>query len=241
MYHSIRRIANDPNQLCTSPERFEAQMLYIKQRNLRGVSMRELRRATSIGDSKGLVGITFDDGYEDFLSTAVPIMERLGFSATVFVVVGMMGEKNRWKSVYEPVTRLKILGAGDLREISARGMEVGAHGMTHVMLSGIEPELLEREVNDSRYVLGEVLGEEVEGFSYPYGILDGAVVQAVRKAGYAYACSVKSQLERSAYDLSRIPVSNKDHLLRFKAKLKVYQLYSKIRRKYVSTSALKCC
>ena len=201
--------------------------------------MRELRRATGIGDAKGLVGLTFDDGYEDFLHIAVPAMERLGFSATVFVVANMLGEENRWKSVHEPMPRLKVLGAENLREISARGMEVGSHSMTHLMLPGLEPELLEREVNDSRRVLSEALGETVEGFSYPYGILDSATVQAVRQAGYAYACSVKGQVERSAYDLPRIPILEKDHILRFKLKLRVYKLYSKIGRKYVSSSALK--
>jgi hypothetical protein len=164
MYHSIHRLANDPNQLCTSPERFEAQMLYLKQCGLRGVSMRELRKATSTGDTKGLVGLTFDDGYEDFLHSAVPIMERLGFSATVFVVANMLGEQSSWKSVHEPIPRLKVLEAEELREISARGMEVGSHSMTHVMLCGLDSELLEREVNDSCCVLSEALGETVKGF-----------------------------------------------------------------------------
>jgi peptidoglycan/xylan/chitin deacetylase (PgdA/CDA1 family) len=214
-------------------------MLYLKQCGLRGVSMGELRRATSTGDSKRIVGLTFDDGYEDFLHTAVPVMERLGFSATVFVVAGMLGEESSWKSVHEPIPRLKILGAEGLREVSARGMEVASHSMSHVMLSGLESELLEREVNGSRRVLSEILGETVEGFSYPYGILDRAAVQAVRQAGYAYACSVKGQVERSAYDLPRIPISEKDHTTRLNAKLKVYRLYSRIARRYVSGSVLK--
>jgi peptidoglycan/xylan/chitin deacetylase (PgdA/CDA1 family) len=238
MYHSIRRMANDPNQLCTSPERFEAQMLYLKQCGLRGVSMRELHKAMSTGDTKGLVGLTFDDGYEDFLQSAVPVMERLGFSATVFVVANMLGGQSSWKSVYEPIPGLKVLEAEELREISARGMEVGSHSMTHVLLCDLDPELLEREVNDSRRVLSEALGETVIGFSYPYGGLDNAVVQAVQRE-YAYACSVKQQVERSAYDLPRIPVSEQDYLLRFKAKLKVYRLYSKIRSEYISNSALQ--
>src|SRR3712207_216342 len=102
MYHSIVRLASGPHALCVAPERFEAQMLYLKRRNLRGVSMRELRRAMSMGDTRGLVGLTFDDGYEDFLHNAVPVLERLGFSATVFVVAGMLGSKSRWQHVYEP-------------------------------------------------------------------------------------------------------------------------------------------
>jgi peptidoglycan/xylan/chitin deacetylase (PgdA/CDA1 family) len=128
-------------------------MLYLKECGLRGVSMRELCRAKSMGDIKGLVGLTFDDGYEDFLHTAVPVMERLGFSATVFVVASMLGEQSSWKSVYKPTPQLRVLGAEELREISARGMEVGSHSMTHAMLPGLESELLEREVNGSRRLL----------------------------------------------------------------------------------------
>ena len=94
MYHSISRPEGDYDALRTSPERFEAQMVYLKRRNLRGVSMRELCRAMNAGDARSLIGLTFDDGYEDFLSAALPTLERLGFSATVFMVTGMLGKVN---------------------------------------------------------------------------------------------------------------------------------------------------
>jgi peptidoglycan/xylan/chitin deacetylase (PgdA/CDA1 family) len=86
------------------------------------------------------------------------------------------------------------------------------------------------EVTDSRHILSEVLGETVKGFCYPYGSLDEVAVQAVRQAGYAYACGWKTRVERDAYDLPRIPVSEKDSLLRFATKLEVYSPYSKIKR-----------
>jgi peptidoglycan/xylan/chitin deacetylase (PgdA/CDA1 family) len=121
MYHAIARLANDPNRLCTSPERFEAQLLHLRRRNLRGVSMRELHQAMSTGDARGLVGLTFDDGYEDFLHTALPVLKRLGFSATVFVVGGMLGGENNWDHAYEPRPRMKLLGAEAIREVSERG------------------------------------------------------------------------------------------------------------------------
>ncbi len=89
-YHAIAHLSNDPNGTATSPERFESHMLYLKQHNLRGVSIRELRRARSTGSGQKLVGLSFDDGYEDFLHAALPVLERLGFSATVFVIAGML-------------------------------------------------------------------------------------------------------------------------------------------------------
>src|SRR5918997_2390157 len=165
MYHSISQLGDDPNLLCTSPARFESQLLYLKRHNLRGVSVQELRRAMSTGEDKGLIGLTFDDGYEDFLHTAVPIMESLGYSATVFIVADLP-EENDWTHAFTPRPRLKLLDAEGVREVSERGMEVGSHSMTHARLSGAKPELLEREVGDSRRVLSEVLGRAVEGFCY---------------------------------------------------------------------------
>src|SRR5919199_415367 len=97
MYHSIATLVSGPHTLCVPPALFEAQMLYLKRRNLRGVSMRELQQAMSIGSTRGLIGLTFDDGYEDFLHNAVPVLERLGFSATVFLVAGMLGKENDWE------------------------------------------------------------------------------------------------------------------------------------------------
>jgi peptidoglycan/xylan/chitin deacetylase (PgdA/CDA1 family) len=226
MYHSIGRLPEDPIKHFTSPERFHEHMNYLKRRGLRGVSIRELHQAVVAGDVKGLVGITFDDGYKDFLQVAVPALEDLGFSATVFAVGGMLGRENDWEHDYTPRPRLKLLEAEDLREVSRRGMEVGAHGMSHVKLASLGPEQLEEEVKGSRRLLSEMLGEEVEGFSYPYGSFDSAALEAVRRAGYTYACAAPSQVDWNQYALPRIPVADNDHLLRFAAKVSVYRQYS---------------
>lgn len=231
MYHSICSPQDNPNRIFTSPELFEAHMRYLKRRNLRGVSMRELLRAESMGNAKGLVGLTFDDGYEDFLQNAVPVLERFGFSATVFVVVGMLGEENSWEFRGDPRPRMNLLGVDGIREVAARGMEVGSHSMTHPKLLGLESGLLNEEVSGSRRVLSEVLGEPVDGFCYPYGFLDRASVQAVRIARYAYACAVVVRVERNAYDLPRVTVTE-DNVYKFVAKLKIYPQYAAAKRMY---------
>lgn len=222
--------------VCTSPERFESQMLYLKRRNMRGVSMRELLQAWKSGSVKGLVGLTFDDGYEDFLYTALPVLERFGFSATVFVVAGMLGGENDWEHYFSPRSRLKLVGAAGIREISERGMEVGSHSMHHPALPNLEIETLETEVSDSRRVLSEVLSADVEGFCYPYGILDHASIQAVRRAGYAYACAANARVEWTIHDLPRTPVADRDRLLRFAAKLMIHAQYRAAKRIYLRYS-----
>ena len=220
MYHSISQPEVDQDPLCTSPERFGAQMLYLKRHSLRGVSMRELYLALNAGEAAGLVGVTFDDGYEDFLDAAVPTLEKLGFSATVFVVAGMLGSENYWEHGGGPRPRLKLLGADGVREVSDRGMEIGSHTVTHPRLSGLDSETLIHEVEDSRQMLSEIVNAPVEGFSYPYGDLDGPAVRAARGAGYVYAVATKKQVEGGLHDWPRTYIGEKDSPLRLGVKLK---------------------
>lgn len=231
MYHAVCPLPDNPNKILTSPELFCAQMRHLKERNLRGVSMRELYRAVTVGNAKGLVGLTFDDGYENFLQNALPVLERFGFSATVFAVAGMLGRENDWAFRYDPRPRMKLLDVEGLREVSERGMEIGSHSMTHSKLPGLEPELLEKEVSGSRRILSEALGETVDGFCYPYGAIDSASVQAVRRARYTYACAVITRVERNAYDLPRITVSE-DGIPKFAAKLRIYPQYATAKKLY---------
>jgi peptidoglycan/xylan/chitin deacetylase (PgdA/CDA1 family) len=230
MYHSISRPEGDHDALCTSPERFENQMLYLKRRNMRGVSMKDLYLAMSAGDARGLVGITFDDGYEDFLSAALPPLERLGFSATVFVVAGMLGKENTWEHRDGPGGQMRLLGANGVREVSERGMEVGSHTVTHPRLSGLDPETLVHEVSDSRQVLSEIVGAPVEGFCYPYGDLDSPAVRAARRAGYLYAVATKKSIEYGLYDWPRTYIGEKDSPLRLGVKLRASPVLTRLRK-----------
>ena len=221
MYHSIARPAEDPNRICVSPRRFAAQMRHLKRRGLRGVSARELLRASDEGRASGLVGLTFDDAYEDFLSAAVPALERYGFSATVFAVGGRLGGENLW----DERPRMRLLDAEGLREAARRGMEIGSHGMTHADLSGVPQTLLEREVSESRRVLGEALDREIEGFCYPYGGADEAAVHAASRAGYSYACACWTRVTNDLHDLPRPPVWEVDGTLMLAAKLNLFPAY----------------
>jgi peptidoglycan/xylan/chitin deacetylase (PgdA/CDA1 family) len=82
-------------------------------------------------------------------------------------------------------------------------MELGSHTVTHPRLSGLDPEMLAREVDDSRQMLGEIVGTPGKCFSYPNGDLDGPAVRAVRSAGCVYAVATKKQIEYGIYDWPR--------------------------------------
>jgi peptidoglycan/xylan/chitin deacetylase (PgdA/CDA1 family) len=187
------------------------------------VSIRELCQARERGEASRLVGLTFDDGYRDFLTSALPVLERYGFTATLFIVAGLLGGENEWDD--EP--RLPLLDKDELREVRAHGIEIGSHGLSHVRLTGLDHATLRREVQDSRELLSGLLGEPVHGFCYPYGSLDGPAVRAVQEAGYAYGCGVKVSLAAvSRFSLPRTHVGEQDGSLRLTVKRHLYRPYA---------------
>jgi peptidoglycan/xylan/chitin deacetylase (PgdA/CDA1 family) len=227
LYHAITPFTSDPNDLCVPPELFEAQMRFLKRHKLQGVSMRELLDAASTGNASGLIGLTFDDGYEHLLRTALPVLERLGFSCTIFVPTGLLGQQNIWDD--EP--RMRLLGLDHVRELPKRGIEVASHGARHIRLPGLSSQALDQEVSESRQVLGDIIGEEVKNFCYPYGNMDSRVIEAVQRAGYSYACTaLEGVWWDNPYAIPRIFVGKKDSLFKFRIKLWSYPQYAAIAR-----------
>ncbi|MGI8805664.1 MAG: polysaccharide deacetylase family protein [Thermoleophilaceae bacterium] len=220
MYHAVEPYRDDPLLVCVSPARFEEQMAWLAHRGLRGVSMRDLRSAISGGRGRGLVGLTFDDGYAGFLSHALPVLARHGFSATVFAVADRLGGRNDW----DEGPHRALLTASDLAEVAAQGMEVGSHGMTHARLTRLAPEQIAAEVENSRELLRDTTGAAVEGFSYPYGAHDSRAVSAVEKAGYEYACTVFAGRENGRFLIPRAFVGERDRVARLTAKRVVSRL-----------------
>lgn len=190
MYHAVGSVPIDPYKLCVTRTRFAEQMTWLAEHGLRGVSMETLVAAMRVGQERGLVGITFDDGYANVLENAVPELLRHGFSATMFIVAGRLGGTNEWDG--EPVWTL--MSARQVTEIAAAGMEIGSHTITHVRLRGLSEPQLRTEIRESRSRLSELIGRPVHGFSYPYGVMDASVRRAVQDAGYGYACSVVSPI-----------------------------------------------
>ena len=207
MYHSISPSTEpDPHRLRVHPGRLDGHLRLLRRLGLRGVSLTELVRAADRGEAAGLVGLTFDDGYTDFLDHAVPVLQRHGMTGTVYVVAGRMGEQNEW----DTGPRFDIMTADQVRAVAAAGQEVGSHTMTHARLAGADPDVLAAEVGESRRVLEDVLQAEVASFCYPYGSYDDAAADAVRAAGYDNACVTGDYSPGDRVTLPRCYVSPRD-------------------------------
>jgi peptidoglycan/xylan/chitin deacetylase (PgdA/CDA1 family) len=207
MYHSVARCDVDPFRVTVSPSRFADHMRLLQSLGVVGSSMADLLRARDERRPGHRVGLTFDDGYQDFVSDVLPVLHRYGFTATVFVVAGSLGGDNHWDG---GVPRKALLTADQLRLVDAAGMEVGSHGLRHVSLSSVDDAALRDEVDRSRAILRETTGQEVDGFCYPYGDLGEREIEAVRAAGYRYGCAVSVSELTGRYALPRTYVGDRD-------------------------------
>jgi peptidoglycan/xylan/chitin deacetylase (PgdA/CDA1 family) len=222
MYHSVGDCSDDPYRVTVSPDRLDRQLGWLRRRGLRGVRMTELLAARARGQGQDLVGLTFDDGYTDFVDTALPILRRHGFGATLFVLPGRLGGDNAW----DPLgPRKPLLTKRGIRLAAAsEGIEVGSHGLTHVDLTKADDALLHAEVAGSRAALSEVIGAPVDGFCYPYGTIDRRVVDAVREAGYGYGCAIDPGPLTGPYALPRVHIGENDTPVRLFLKHKLHRL-----------------
>lgn len=215
MYHSVSPYDEDPHEVTVTPERFERHMRWLAGRGLRGVSVAELLSARAQGRSRGLVGLTFDDGYQDFVTYAMPVLRQYGFSATVFVLAGRLGGHNAWDA---PGPYKALMTADQVSLAAESGMEIASHGLDHVSLTEADDALLSAETMRSRVILQELISRQVRGFCYPWGHLDARTVKAVQAAGYDYACAVGPSAAIGRFSIPRTPVFEHDTGWRLDAK-----------------------
>ena len=170
------------------------------------------------------VAITFDDGYRSVLERAAPVLERYGFSATVFVPTAWLGERNRWDG--EDLAGLDLMKESQLVELAGRGFEIASHGHRHIDMSAQSVEAVREDVEASIARIAGLLGRPPLHLSYPYGRSSQAARDVVRACGFAEAFSL--EWEDQPFARSRTPVFPGDTGWRFV--LKTSGRYAPLRR-----------
>jgi peptidoglycan/xylan/chitin deacetylase (PgdA/CDA1 family) len=199
LYHYIRINPNPRDRvgysLSTPPAMFRAQMQYLADHGFHVISLHQA--VVAIKNHSSLpsrpVVLTFDDGYADFFTAAIPIMRSHGFTATDFVISGRMG----WSSFMTPS---QVVAADSM------GFTIGAHTVDHVALAALAPARASWEIRQSKLALEGLLGHPVLDFAYPYGSYNGYDMAQAKSLGFECAVSTLYGTMHSAgqlYYLSR--------------------------------------
>jgi peptidoglycan/xylan/chitin deacetylase (PgdA/CDA1 family) len=160
--------------------------------------------------------LTFDDGYEDNLYSAYPVLESLGLQATIFLVAGRVGQAAFWDSSYG--TPAKLLSWDAVRAMAKGCITFGAHTVTHPHLCQLSPTQARQEIRGAKTILEDELGREVSFFSYPFSDFSPTLRDYVAEAGYRAACSSiwgYNDETSDIYALRRVIVGGGDSLEAF--------------------------
>lgn len=186
VYHTVTdQPSSKLADFTVSPAAFAEHMRLVAQSGRRVISAGEFAQDRSVTDA---VVVTFDDGYEDFATHALPVLQRYDIPATLFVTTGWMEDAGAALRGCGPADRMLRLST--LPELVAEGVEIGAHSVTHPHLDTLGRNAARFELESSKATLAQVLARPVETFAYPHGFQSPRLRQQMQGAGYVAAYGV---------------------------------------------------
>lgn len=202
-YHSLD---TSRSVISTSPSSFRRQMQWLHQQGFQTLSLAEAAKLVRIGQPfrERTCVVTFDDGYETVYREAFPILQELGFTATVFLITGYCGKQNSWPGHVSPVGEQSLLCWTQIEEMARHHIEFGSHTVTHPDLACLTHREAEREMQDSKQMIQERIGRGVEVFAYPYGRYAPWTVDLAREH-FSGACSTILGKVTSEADSALLP------------------------------------
>lgn len=207
-YHSV-----DPSGslISTSVAEFEKQMALLARWGFRTIPLGELCERLRSGAPlpRKSVVLTFDDGYRNNHEAVSPILERHGFTATVFIVTGSMGGGIDWIKT-DDVPDLRLLSWNEAKTMLECGWEVEGHSATHPNLRQLDLARVREELLQSKREMEARLARPVTLLAYPYGEYSPEIERVVEELGYRGAVTIEMGMVRpgdAVFRLKRMSVN----------------------------------
>lgn len=219
MYHAVATAGESPSRYVVAPRALRRQLDFLVRSRRPVLALHDLLeyRLEHRLPPAGSVVITFDDGYVDAASVAVPMLEERSLPATFFLVGEAMGDANSWDTS-GPLSGRRILGWDEARSLLTRGITFGGHTITHPNLPSVSAAEARAEVEGSKRALLAELGESPRAFSYPFGADSDQLRTLVEESGFDAACLARHGVNdpnTNRFALRRVEVEGGSSLLRF--------------------------
>lgn len=201
-YHSVGQATY--SSLVLSPVKLEKQLEYLARDGYTPLSIDDF---TLILEKRKLappkpVLLTFDDGYSDNYTLAMPLLRRYHFPAVAFISPGMIGTPG-------------YLTWDQVKELHKSSWDILPHGMTHPHLPMLSAAKQKIQIVESRRLIEERLGSKADVFCYPYGEFNNDTLAILKEAGFRYAFTIQQGRTASLqapYKLKRIYVNGYEPL-----------------------------
>jgi peptidoglycan/xylan/chitin deacetylase (PgdA/CDA1 family) len=198
----------NPYNLCISQEDLARVIRFLRGSGFTMSTIEDVYEAWERGERIDQYAcLTFDDGYEDFYTHGLPVLESLQCPSSVYVVTRQLGGTNTWDAVEMPEARL--LTESQVQELDARGVRFGVHSATHPRLSRLTLSQRVTEIEGAKQDLEALLDRPAEVFCYPHWDQDDDVRAEVMAAGYEAALGGEQPAHQPSL-LHRIDLSHVD-------------------------------
>jgi peptidoglycan/xylan/chitin deacetylase (PgdA/CDA1 family) len=205
-YHGVterlNRHPNDPAGLHIRADRFETQLNYLR-RHYQVISLAkflEARRTNAPLPNHSVV-LTFDDGYRNFLTGALPRLAEREMPASVFLITDRIPDESQSNHAWSELDDETFLSWDEVRELHQHGVEFGSHTCSHRKLSQIAASDAEHELRISQQKIRGHLSQTVMPLAFPYGAYSDAVVAMARELPYTCALTTDAGTNGPSTDL----------------------------------------
>lgn len=197
-FHHVENTILHPERkhITMSPQGLSRFIRTVRLAGMRIVSLRDvMERHNPTENSTREVLLTFDDGYVNNLTEALPVLEAEQCPATVFVLPGRFSGTNEWDQGHLPeAERDRLLSVEQMQTLAQSPyITLGSHGMRHRDMTTLNDAELQYEIHESHRILNEMFPNAyLPVFAYPWGTYSPHVVDVMKTSPYRYAFTVET-------------------------------------------------